>query len=489
MTLIEPSADLTNLSRWDRSADVVVLGLGAAGVSAALEAHRTGADVLVVERTSGGGGASATSEGIFYLGGGTALQQACGYDDDPDNMYAFMRASTTTPDDPALRLFCDEAAAHFDWLEAQGVPFERKAFTGKAVAVRTGEGLLTTGNEKVWPFKNEARPVPRGHQAHTTPTQKGGATAMQALLATFEAERVPALYDARAIGLVTDPLGRVVGVRVKQMGTELAIEARKGVILATGSFNLNTEMTMANFPLMATHGKPLGIETNDGAGVLLGESVGAGTRGMDGFIATGSIYPPAELVKGIVVNRAGRRFVPEDAYHGRLAHFIEQQPGHTAFLILDEEIFAYPEKGSHRLVDAWETVEEMERALEVPPGALAATLAGYNAGAPTGDDPEFHKAAEWVKPLHPPYAAFDISITSSDYHYIALGGLTANANGQALRSDGSLVEGLYAVGACAAHFPQNGSEYASGMSLGPGSFFGRRAGRHAATGGSDMPLP
>ncbi|MEY4372638.1 MAG: fumarate reductase flavoprotein subunit, partial [Actinomycetota bacterium] len=78
--------------------------------------------------------------------------------------------------------------------------------------------------------------------------------------------------------------------------------------------------------------------------------------------------------------------------------------------------------------------------------------------------------------------AFDLSFDKRLYSYITLGGLATNVNGQAVDEAGHPVRGLYAAGASAAHFPQTGAEYASGMSLGPGSYFGRRAGRHAATG-------
>jgi 3-oxo-5alpha-steroid 4-dehydrogenase len=482
MTIVEPPIRAETVAQWDRSADVVVAGLGIAGLSAALEAHRAGAEVLVVERASGGGGASAASEGIFYLGGGTALQKALGYDESPDNMYAFMRASTTTPDDRKLRMFCDNSAEHFDWLEAQGVPFERRAFTGKAVAVDTGEGLMSTGNEKVWPFREAAKPVLRGHQTQAVPGTRGGIYALRAMLATFEREHVPTLYDTRVTALVVDDHGRICGAKVRGDGNDQMVEARRGVVLATGSFNLNADLTAQNLPVLTKTGsKPLGIDTNDGAGVLLGRSVGAATQGMDGAIATASIYPPAQLIKGIVVNSRGERFVAEDSYHGRLAFAIEQQPDQIAYLILDEEIFAYPVKGSHTFVDGWETVAEMEAGLGVPAGSLQTTLHVFNADAAAGEDRQLHKHPDWLRPLNPgPYAAFSLSMDTSDYHYMSLGGLRADEHGRALNDAGAAIAGLYAVGACSAHFPQNGGEYASGMSLGPGSFFGRRAGLHAA---------
>ncbi|MGA0840073.1 MAG: FAD-dependent oxidoreductase [Pseudomonadales bacterium] len=160
---------------------------------------------------------------------------------------------------------------------------------------------------------------------------------------------------------------------------------------------------------------------------------------------------------------------------------IERQPDSSAYLIVDSEIFAYPEQGTHKLIDGFETVQEMETALGVPQGALAATVERYNVDAAAGEDSEQHKRPEWLKPLDkPPYAAFDLSFNSSVYAYIALGGLKTNVDAQVLDTAGEPVAGLYAAGACAAHLPMTGAEYASGLSLGPGSYFGRRAGGHAA---------
>jgi len=480
MPIVEGPFARSEVDAWSHEADVVVVGLGIAGASAALEAHRAGAQVLVLERASAGGGASAWSQGQFYLGGGTAVQSACGYSDSPDNMYAFLRSVTTTDEEDKLRVFCDSSVEHFDWLESQGVPFARIAYPHKAVYTRTGEGLLTTGNEKAWPFREQATPAARGHQVSGEGEISGGNVAMRAILGTVEAEQVPVIYDANVIGLIQDETGRVVGVRVRREGLDSSIRARTGVILAPGSFNLNRDVTTEHMPLFAEYGKPLGESTNDGAGLLLGRTVGVAERGMDGLIATASIYPPQDLIKGIVVNADGRRFVAEDVYHGRMAHHIARQPGAKAFLILDEEIFGYPQHGSHTFLDAYETIEEMEAALAVPTGSLAQTLSQYNADAAQGVDSEHHKHLDWLKVLEPPYAVFEISIPRSDYHWMSLGGLVTDADGRALGEDGTPVPGLYAAGACTNHLAQDGDEYASGMSLAAGSLFGRRAGIHAA---------
>ena len=172
---------------WDETVDVLVAGYGVAGACAALEAHRAGAKVLVVERASGGGGASALSSGIYYLGGGTPVQKAFGYDDTPEEMYKFMLASCGDPDAARVRSFCDNAAAHFDWLEAQGLPFERSYFKGKAVFLNTTECLFSTGSEKLWPYSVIAKPAPRGHKVAGT-GENAGAVGMNALLATCRRE-------------------------------------------------------------------------------------------------------------------------------------------------------------------------------------------------------------------------------------------------------------------------------------------------------------
>lgn len=472
---------LSDVPQFDDSADVIVIGYGIAGACAALEARRHGGDVLVVERASAGGGASALSSGLFYLGGGTAVQQACGYDDSADNMYRFMVASMGTENAAMIRRYCDDNVAHFDWLEAQGVPFERTSFKGKAVFLLTTEGLMSTGNEKVWPYREIAKPAPRGHQA-AGEGESPGSIAMAALLARCDEEGVRASYDSQATALISDRDGRICGVRIRQAGRTLHYRADKGVVIATGGFSMNQAMVKQHLVNMSDTAEPLGTPHSDGSGIILGASAGAATDAMDGMIATASIYPPGQLIKGIIVNAQGQRFVAEDSYHGRTAAFIMEQPQQRAFLIVDADIFAYPEITSarHALIDGYDSVEEMERGLGMPENSLTKTLADYNDAARRGTDPLFYKHPEWLKPLDSgPWAAFDISFNHSIYLYMTLGGLRINANAEVLDISGQPIARLYAAGACTAHIPKSGKSYASGMSLGPGSYFGRVAGRSA----------
>ena len=117
--------ELSDVTRWARQADVVVAGYGIAGVCAAIEAARAGADVLILERTGGWGGAAALSGGFIYLGGGTPLQTALGFHDSPDNMEAFLLAAVGPGADRAkIGDYCRGSVEHYNWLVDCGVPVQ-----------------------------------------------------------------------------------------------------------------------------------------------------------------------------------------------------------------------------------------------------------------------------------------------------------------------------------------------------------------------------
>src|SRR6201991_4218991 len=106
-----PAASVTS---WDYQADVVIAGYGVAGGAAAVEAARSGADVLVLERTGSWGGAAAMAGGFIYLGGGTPLQKACGFTDSVDNMAAFLNvAMGPGADENRVTDYCGGSVAPF----------------------------------------------------------------------------------------------------------------------------------------------------------------------------------------------------------------------------------------------------------------------------------------------------------------------------------------------------------------------------------------
>ena len=154
--------EAAEVGRWDREADVVVVGLGCAGACAAIEAAEAGADTLVVERAGGGGGTSAMAGGLIYLGGGTPVQQACGYDDTPEAMFTFLSAACgPSTDEAKVRAYCEESVAHFHWFESHGVPFKRSFYPEPSMEPPTDDCLVFSGGEDAYPFDRLTPPVPR----------------------------------------------------------------------------------------------------------------------------------------------------------------------------------------------------------------------------------------------------------------------------------------------------------------------------------------
>ena len=464
-------------------ADVVVIGGGSAGLSAAIAAREAGADVLVLERGSGLSGTTTLAGGMLYLGGGTPVQKANGFEDTPQAMFDYLMANTPEPDEEKLRLYCDQSVAHFAWLQAQDVPFTEGYYAPKHHTPPGTNCLSWSGNEKAWPISESATPAPRGHKvAHDT---EGGALLIQRLGATAERRGVRFLYDANVTNLVGDERGAVVGVRFTVFGEEHFARAARGVVLAAGAFSMNKEMVKERCPTLARYGiHRQGNPNDDGAGIRMGVAAGGRAIHMEKAFVTAPFYPPESLIKAIFVNEHGERFINEDCYHARTMDAAVRQPNGIVYLICDETTFGRPDLEMQPLIDAWETVEDMERDLGLPKGKLQATIERYNGFAETGEDLDFHKHADWLAPIAtPPFAALQCSVGESYYVGFTLGGLDVSIDAEVLTEDGAPIPGLYAAGACASNIAQDGAGYSSGTCIGEATFFGRRGGRHAAARG------
>ncbi len=474
------------------SAEVVICGYGGAGACAALEARRAGADVLVLERAAGGGGSTAMSSCEMYLGGsgGTRLQRDIGLADSTENMIAYLQECFGSQgDEERIRRYAEGAAEHFDWVEALGVPYKRAAFLERTVVPLSDESLLFTGNERAYPFNRIAEPVPRGH-VPSKEGDEGGRMFMQALMATVEAEGVRIQANARVLALLQDDTGRVRGVVAKIDGTECNILASRAVILSAGGFIMNRAMLERYAPEVLPYGEPYGNQWDMGDGIQMGMAAGGNIINMNECFLSFAFYPPAKLTYGLLVNSGGQRFINEDAYLARLGHHAAQQRKQEVYLLVQNEDYEptmYME--SRRMAGTGDSIAEVEGEAGLPAGALQATVAYYNKHAEHNEDPLFHKAAEWVKPLDkPPYAL--ISYSPQDVQYqlgdgpgylmFTLGGLQVQTTGEVLSPAGRVIPGLFAAGRTAAGLPRTSAGYASGMSVGDASFFGRLAGCAAA---------
>jgi succinate dehydrogenase/fumarate reductase flavoprotein subunit len=374
-------------------------------------------------------------------------------------------------------------------LEDLGFQFERSFYPGKVVVPPGTEGLSYTGNEKVWPFCEQAKPAPRGHSVPVPGELGGAAMVIDLLVKRADELGVQIRYETGVTNLIVDD-GAVVGVRWKRFNETGAVRA-ESVVIAAGGFAMNPEMVAEHTPALGQkrrtkhHGEVepyiLGNPNDDGLAIRMGVSAGGVAQSLDQLFITAAAYPPEILLTGVVVNKDGKRFVAEDSYHSRTSAFVLEQPDQTAYLIVDEAHMQMPEMPLIKFIDGWETVAEMEAALGIPAGNLAATLERYNEHAARGEDPDFHKQPDYVAVQDTgPWAAFDLSLGVAMYSGFTMGGLAVTIDGEVLRDDGSVIPGLYAAGACASNIAQDGKGYASGTQLGEGSFFGRRAGAHAA---------
>ncbi|MEU8119401.1 FAD-binding protein [Spirillospora sp. NPDC049024] len=477
---VVPAADLPDdAERFD----VVVVGFGMAGGCAALEAARSGARVLLLERAAVHGGTSSMSGGHFYLGGGTAVQRATGQEDSVEAMVRYLTATSKDPDEGKIRAYCEGSVAHFEWLEALGFEFERSYFPGKAVIQPGTEGLMFTGNEKVWPFREEIRPAPRGHKVPVPGDTDGTKMVMDLLRDRVEEAGVEVRYETGATNLVVDGGGAVTGVAWRNFDRS-GVLACGAVVLAAGGFVMNPDMVAAYTPALGEKLFTLGSTYDDGLGIRLGQSAGAALEHMDEPFITAPFYPPSSLVKGLIVSKRGERFVAEDGYHARTSYFVLKQPDAAAYLIADSDHMEEQRMPLVVLKDGYETIEEMEAGLGLPSGSLAATMARYNEYAARGEDPDFHKHPDWLAPqTNGPWGVYDLTLGTALYAGFTLGGMATTVDGEVRREDGSVIGGLYAAGACASNIAQDGAGYCSGTQLGEGSFFGRRAGLAAAARG------
>jgi 3-oxo-5alpha-steroid 4-dehydrogenase len=465
-----------DVAAWSDETDVLVVGLGCAGASAALEAAAAGLDVTIAERASAGGGTSANSGGVIYLGGGTPIQKECGFEDSAEEMFKYLMAACGAHRDEAkIRAYSEDSVAQYHWLVGHGVPFKGVFYPDYSGEPPTDDGLVYSGSENAYPFNEIARPAPRGHVPKIP--GKAGGLLMDKLIAAVAKTRAQTLYDTRCDALVVADDGAVLGAIVKTFGEGRAIRARRGVVLTTGGFIMNRDMVMTHAPDLKRCIFLVGGDGDDGSGIQLGLAAGGLAVNMSFGSISLPIIPPKKLETGILVNAFGQRFVNEDCYYGRLGEHVMYRQDGKAWLLVDEKCFERPEV-PREISAVGESVEEIESALTLPPGSLVTTVALYNRHAARGEDPVFRKAREFVRPLEPPYAALDCCVDTSFYASFTLGGLRTTVDSEVVRPDGSVIPGLYAAGRTSAGLAAPG--YSSGISLGDGCYFGRRAARHAA---------
>jgi len=523
----------------NETADVIVIGFGAAGACAAIEAADAGAEVLVLDRF-GGGGATALSGGIVYAGGGTAQQREAGVDDSVDAMYDYLRLEVgDAVSEETLRRFCESSPAMIEWLERNGVPFEGSLCPYKTSYPNDDYYLYYSGSESAGGFRDLAKPAARGHRT------KGPGTSGKLLFARLaQAARrrnVGVLPATRAEELIVED-GAVTGVRVRTLrgaprhvqvrhatmaryaakpgiyvpavrkalqhrierlerryGREEVITARRGVVIAAGGFIFNRPMVREHAPAYRG-GLALGTIADDGSGIGLGTAVGAATDEMHRVSAWRFVTPPSAMLKGVLVDSAGERIIDESRYGAAVGEAMITEHGGRAWLLADATTVDEARRTA-RGESQWfqwlqaqyllqrgrvsaDSLSEVARRAGVDPDGLAATVEAYNAAAESGVADPAGKPAEYVRPVRtPPFSLIDVSVKPSlgfPCPMLTLGGLVVDeSTGQVRAEDGAPIAGLYAAGRSAVGICSR--SYVSGLSLADCVFSGRRAGISAAS--------
>jgi succinate dehydrogenase/fumarate reductase flavoprotein subunit len=277
--------------KWDREADVVVVGAGAMGLPAALRAQQAGASVLLLEATRDIGGHAIVSQGNVPLGGGTSVQKKYGIADSPDLLFkdlvdwSVIEANGFPDyrynDREIIRAFADNAVATFEWLAAQGVTFVDKGpdnFGGTSIGNSVLREMHCAALNFVRP--ETGAPYPEAVQKTTS----HGMGLMRPLEAAAKKANIPILLDHRMENLIREnqTSGRVLGLVASNKGKKLNIRARKAVILATGGSAGNVNFRRIFDPRLTEEycgvaGEPHSFQ--DASGEIAAMAVGASLWG------------------------------------------------------------------------------------------------------------------------------------------------------------------------------------------------------------------
>jgi len=471
--------------------DVVVVGSGIAGLTAALAALEAGARVAVIERSTEAesGGNTRYTEAFLRMQslekGAEDLEERLlgdhmGYPDpgiledavkQRENWSAPMRTLDAADGDVVMRL-SEEAGDTLQWLGTYGMKFD-------------------------------ALPTPFMTQSTTRMSPVGGGWELVETL-TRKAKELGAtyFYETTALSLVLDDAGDVSGVR-----TDVAGILRGAVVLACGGFEGNTEMMARYMGPSALNTRPVarGGHFNKGEGIEMALAIGAAGAGNYGLFHAEPIDPRSGVAEaaifafpyGILVNKEGVRFVneaagPIDAWYERVTRQIQAQTDGIAYMILDQQGITLPNIMTGIRTDqpaiTAPTIDALADHLDISPTALSQTVAAYNAACPNGtfdhttpdglatDDSLPIAKSNWSRPISEgPFVAYPIIAAN----VFTFGGLRIDAEAHVVNRSGRAIPGLYAAGEITGMYYSN---YTGSTSVLRGAVFGKIAGANAAVG-------
>ena len=447
--------------------DIVIVGAGGTGLTAAASAYENGADVIVLEKLAITGGSTGISGGGIAATD-TKFQRELGITDTKQSWMDLWKERQDSsnpgfmyPNYEMVDKFMDEAVITTEWLAD---------YVGHKYGRVEGYGVDY---------------VQRLHFPAEIDGKTGGAAFIKSIENFVRKNNIEIMTETKANELITNANGDVVGVIAEGKDGKITINAKK-VILAAGGFAKNDELLERLAPKLAgSAALSAAAVGSTGDGILMAEKVGAvlyeepWSIGLSfGAKVDGTSGLAWDWTK-VYVNETGERFINEETHYAIVTNFVAEQ--NTPWLILDsseqnaktvELLEAALSAGE---VVKGETFEELAEAMGVPKETLAKTMTDYNAGAKAGTD-SLGKSKNFLVPMETaPYYALKIYPKTMG----TFGGVKTNDNFQVLRADGSIINNLYAGGECANRILYN-QVYMSGSAVQFAATSGRISGAHAA---------
>lgn len=538
--------------RDTRSADVVVIGSGAAGLSAALAAAQAGAEVVVLEKSRSLGGTTAVSGGVSWVPNNHHAR-AAGLDDSrAEALRYILRCGLGREEAPLVERYLDTAPAVFEGLEAAlGSPFAllldypdyQPELPGGKTGGRALDNALFDSHELgEWASHLRTNPLngrmpititeAMGWQVFSNPAGlpyrevrarskagfvHGGAALIGRLLKACLAAGVTVEPEAAALRLQSDADGAITGVEAERVGL---IQARGGVVLASGGFEWNPELTRRFLKAIPTH--PGSPPTMTGDALVMAMAAGAELGMMTCAWWCPTVAVPGETYEGaplyrpefsvrclphsMIVNRRGRRFTSSatnynDAAKPLMDHDVRSHSPRNlpAWLVVDGQflrkymfVTAVPGRDLPEYVVRGDSVAALAGKLDIPAAELEQTVASFNAAALSGHDADFGRGESafdryYGDPNHGPNPCLG-TLQEAPFCAIPLhlgtigtnGGPRVDEDGRVRHAAGGVIDGLYAAGNAMGGISGEGYP-GPGITIGVAITFGHLAGKHAAS--------
>ena len=430
------------------SADVIVVGGGAAGMSATLRLQELGKSVILVEKTSSLGGTIRVSGGNQVVSGSKVQAEAGVTNDTAESMEAdFLKNGDNLNDQDLLSIYAENVGATTDWLvDTVGVEYNMEGGLHKLAEYSIDRELAYVD---------------------------GGAGAAKILGNAVNATDATVLLNTKVTSLTTED-GKVTGVEAETTKGKTYTLTAENVILATGGYGNNNDL----LPAAAEKGLFYGLDSSNGEGLEMATAIGAGTTHMDYIkeypngVETSTKHAKSTIAgnitafskAAILVNKSGVRVVNEKASNHDILNALQEQEDEMLYLVMDETTFnewktklkaaglteetidSYVANNgaSEPIFTTGSNAKEAAEAAGIDGDALTETIATFNTYVENGEDADFGRGTDYLT------AQFEdgpIYIVEQKARYATtMGGLDVDANLQVLNTSGEVIDGLYAAG-------------------------------------------